>query len=119
MSEQQVESYELQKVYYEEMVERHPNWNLIDIYPDEGISATSMKQRKNFLRMIEDCKKGEISMIVTKSVSRFARNVVDAISTIRTRDVPPDYLRPGRTQQHRSERNHLDWPDNLPRSMLP
>lgn len=83
MSEQQVESYELQKAYYEEMVERHPNWNLIDIYPDEGISATSMKQRKNFLRMIEDCKKGEISMIVTKSVSRFARNVVDAISTIR------------------------------------
>lgn len=83
MSEQQVESYELQKAYYEEMVERHPNWNLIDIYPDEGISATSMKQRKNFLRMIEDCKKGKISMIVTKSVSRFARNVVDAISTIR------------------------------------
>lgn len=83
MSEQQVESYELQKAYYEEMVERHPNWNLIDIYPDEGISATSMRQRKNFLRMIEDCKKGEISMIVTKSVSRFARNVVDAISTIR------------------------------------
>lgn len=83
MSEAQVESYELQKAYYEEMVSRRPNWNLVDIYPDEGISATSMKNRKNFLRMIEDCKAGKLSLIITKSVSRFARNVVDGISTVR------------------------------------
>ena len=83
MSEQQVESYELQKAYYEELVTRRPNWNLVDIYPDEGISATSMKNRKNFNKMLDDCKAGKITLIITKSVSRFARNVVDAISTIR------------------------------------
>ena len=83
MNEAQVESYELQKAYYEDMVERHINWKLVDIYPDEGISATSMKNRKNFLRMIEDCKQGKLTMIVTKSVSRFARNVVDGISVVR------------------------------------
>lgn len=83
MSEAQVESYELQKAYYEDMVARRPNWTLVGIYPDEGISATSMRNRKNFLRMIEDCKEGKISLIVTKSVSRFARNVVDGISVIR------------------------------------
>lgn len=83
MNEAQVESYELQKAYYEDMVEKRPNWTLVDIYPDEGISATSMRNRKNFLRMIEDCKKGKLTLIVTKSVSRFARNVVDGISTVR------------------------------------
>lgn len=83
MNEAQVESYELQKAYYEEMVERHPNWTLVGIYPDEGISATSMRNRKNFLRMIEDCKQGNLTLIVTKSVSRFARNVVDGISVVR------------------------------------
>ena len=83
MNEAQVESYELQKAYYEDMVERRPNWRLVDIYPDEGISATSMRNRKNFLRMIEDCKQGKLTLIVTKSVSRFARNVVDGISVVR------------------------------------
>lgn len=83
MSEQQVESYELQKAYYEELVTKRPNWTLVDVYPDEGISATSMKNRKSFNRMIEDCKAGKVSLIITKSVSRFARNVVDAISMIR------------------------------------
>lgn len=83
MSDEQVESYELQKAYYEEMVLRQPSWTLVGIYPDEGISGTSMKKRRNFLRMIEDCKSEKITLIVTKSISRFARNVVDAISTVR------------------------------------
>lgn len=83
MSEAQVESYELQKAYYEELVRRRPNWTLVDIYPDEGISATSMRNRKSFLRMIEDCKQGKLTLIITKSVSRFARNVVDGISVVR------------------------------------
>lgn len=83
MSEAQVESYELQKAYYEELVSRRPNWTLVDIYPDEGISATSMRNRKSFLRMIEDCKQGKLTLIITKSVSRFARNVVDGISVVR------------------------------------
>lgn len=83
MSVAQVESYELQKAYYEEYVSRRPSWTLVRIYPDEGISATSIKKRASFLQMIEDCKQGKLTLIVTKSVSRFARNVVDGISYIR------------------------------------
>lgn len=83
MADTQVESYELQKLQYEEMVNLHPNWRLVDIYADEGISATSMKRRKDLLRLIEDCKAGKVTLIVTKSVTRFARNTVDCVSTCR------------------------------------
>lgn len=80
---QQTSSYELQKNYYEEKVKRNPNWALVDIYADEGISGTSLQHRDAFNRMIEDCKEGKIDMIITKSVSRFARNIVDCISIVR------------------------------------
>lgn len=80
----QTTSYELQKKYYEEFVTRHPNWTLVNIYADEGISGTSLKHRDEFNRMIADCKAGKIDMIVTKSVSRFARNVEDFIGTVRS-----------------------------------
>ncbi len=80
---QQTSSYELQKNYYEEKVSRNPNWALVDIYADEGISGTSLQHRDAFNRMIEDCKAGKIDMIITKSVSRFARNIVDCISIVR------------------------------------
>ena len=83
MSEMQAGSYELQKQYYQEFVSKHPNWVLVDIYADEGISATSVKNRKEFNRMIEDSKHGKIDLIITKSVSRFARNVVDCINYAR------------------------------------
>ena len=79
----QTSSYELQKNYYTDMVGRHPNWDLVDIYADEGISGTSLKKRDSFNRMISDCKAGKIDLIVTKSVSRFARNIVDCISIVR------------------------------------
>jgi len=79
----QTTSYELQKKYYEEFVTRHPNWTLIKIYADEGISGTSLKHRDEFKRMIADCNAGKIDMIITKSVSRFARNVEDFIGTVR------------------------------------
>lgn len=79
----QTSSYELQKNYYMDMVGRHPNWELVDIYPDEGISGTSLKKRDAFNRMIADCRGGKIDLIVTKSVSRFARNIVDCISIVR------------------------------------
>ena len=79
----QTSSYELQKNYYTDMVSRHPNWDLVDIYADEGISGTSLKKRDSFNRMIADCKAGKIDLIVTKSVSRFARNIVDCISIVR------------------------------------
>lgn len=79
----QTTSYELQKKYYEDFVIRHPNWTLVNIYADEGISGTSLAHRDAFNRMIADCRAGKIDMIITKSVSRFARNVVDCISTVR------------------------------------
>ena len=79
----QTSSYELQKNHYQDVVSRHIGWELIDIYADEGISGTSLMHRDAFLRMIEDCKAGKIDLILTKSVSRFARNIVDCISYIR------------------------------------
>ena len=75
-------SYELQKKYYEEFVVRHPRWILVKIYADEGISGTSLNHRDGFNEMIADCKAGKIDMIFTKSVSRFARNIVDCISMV-------------------------------------
>ena len=79
----QTSSYELQKNHYEDMVKRRTNWDLVDIYADEGISGTSLQHRDSFIRMIEDCKAGKIDLIVTKSVSRFARNILDCIGYVR------------------------------------
>lgn len=84
MSEMQAESFEIQQQYYSECIAKHPNWVLVRIYADEGISATSVKNRKEFNQMIEDCQAGKIDMIITKSVSRFARNVVDCIKYARS-----------------------------------
>lgn len=75
----QTSSYELQKNYYEDLVKRHPNWELVEIYADEGISGTSLNHRDSFIRMIKDCQKGMVDLVITKSVSRFARNVEDCI----------------------------------------
>lgn len=79
----QTSSYELQKNHYEDMIKEHPGWELVDIYADEGISGTSLQHRDEFNRMIRDCHAGLIDLIVTKSVSRFSRNVVDCIKTVR------------------------------------
>ena len=79
----QTTSYELQKKHYKEQIEQTPGWTFAGIYADEGISATSLKNRDEFNRMIEDCYSGKIDVIVTKNVSRFARNVVDCISIVR------------------------------------
>lgn len=79
----QTTSYELQKNYYEDYVIRHPNWELVEIYADEGISGTSRKHRDAFNRMIADAHSGKIDLIVTKSVSRFARNIVICIGLVR------------------------------------
>ncbi len=80
---QQTSSYELQKNYYEDMILRHPNWKLTEIYADEGISGTSLKHRDQFNRMISDCEAGKIDLIITKNVSRFARNIVDCITAVK------------------------------------
>ncbi len=79
----QTSSYELQKNHYEDVVSRNPHWSLVEIYADEGISGTSLQHRDEFIRMINDCKAGKIDLIVTKSVSRFARNVLDCIGYVR------------------------------------
>lgn len=79
----QTSSYELQKNHYTDMIKEHPGWELAGIFADEGISGTSLAHRENFLRMIEECRKGTIDLVVTKSISRFARNIVDCIAIIR------------------------------------
>jgi len=68
---------------YEDFVRRHPNWTLVKIYADEGISGTSLAHRDEFNRMIADCRAGKIDLIVTKSVSRFARNIMITIGMVR------------------------------------
>lgn len=83
MSGEQVESFEVQKLYYTKLIAQNPNWTMVDMYADEGISATSTKRRKGFLRLINDCMEGKVSLIVTKTVTRFARNLVDCVSTCR------------------------------------
>ena len=79
----QTSSYELQKNHYTDLVGRRPDWKLVDIYADEGISGTSLQHRDEFLRMIDDCNDDKIDLIVTKSVSRFARNIMDCIGYVR------------------------------------
>lgn len=79
----QTSSYELQKNHYMDLVSKHIGWKLADIYADEGISGTSLNHRDSFVRMINDCRAGKIDLIVTKSVSRFARNTLDCIGYAR------------------------------------
>ena len=81
--EAQASSFELQVDYYTGLINSRDDWVLAGIYADEGISGTQTRHRDNFNRMIEDCKAHKIDMIITKSISRFARNVVDCISTVR------------------------------------
>ena len=82
-SDEQFTSYEAQIANYEKEIKKNPEWQFVRIYADEAKTGTRMKSRKGFLEMIDDCKKGLIDLIVTKSISRFARNTVDAISTTR------------------------------------
>lgn len=79
----QTTSYELQKNYYTDMVNKHKEWTLAGVYADEGITATSMKYRQGFKSMLAACERGEIDIILTKSIARFSRNIVDCIKTIR------------------------------------
>ena len=78
----QATSFELQKKYYVKYVSRNPDWKLVCLYSDEGISATSIKNRKGLQRMIQDAFDGKIDLIVVKSISRFCRNLGDSIRII-------------------------------------
>lgn len=82
-SEEQLTSYEAQVDYYTKFIRENPDWDFVEVYTDEGISAVNTKRRDSFNRMIRDALAGKIDLIVTKSVSRFARNTVDSLTTIR------------------------------------
>lgn len=82
-SDEQMNSLANQKEYFEKLIKSHEEWNFVDIYYDEGISGTSLKKRDGFNKMIADALVGKIDMIVVKSISRFSRNTVDALQTIR------------------------------------
>lgn len=81
--EAQEGSYELQVQHYTQLIQSNAEWEFVGIYADKGISGTSTLHRAEFQRMIEDCKAGRIDLIITKQVSRFARNVLDSLQHIR------------------------------------
>ena len=81
--EEQLTSFHAQKSYYTDLIMRTPQWTLAGTYADEGISGASAEKRPDFMRMIRHCKKGKIDLIITKSISRFARNTLDSIGYVR------------------------------------
>ena len=81
--EDQANSFESQQRYFREYVERQPDWELYEVYADEGITGTSTKKRVQFNRMLEDARAGKFKLILTKEVSRFSRNILDTIAYTR------------------------------------
>lgn len=82
-SEEQLTSYNAQKEYYSKYIQDNKDWSFAGLYADEGISGTNTKKRDGFNMMVRDALAGKIDLIITKSVSRFARNTVDSLTTIR------------------------------------
>ena len=82
-SEDQLNSYKSQVQYYTDMIKKNKEWVLADIYADEAITGTQVTKREDFQRMINDCMNGEIDMVFTKSISRFARNTLDTLKYVR------------------------------------
>ncbi len=82
-SDDQLHSFAAQIRYYTEYTQRNPQYRLVDIYADEGITGTCMDKRDDFHRLLRDCKKGLIDRIIVKSVSRFARNTEELLAALR------------------------------------
>ena len=82
-SDEQETSYDAQVTHYTEYIQKNPEWELAGIFADDGISGTNTKKRTEFKRMIDECMAGNIDMIITKSISRFARNTLDCLQYIR------------------------------------
>ena len=82
-SDEQAGSYETQVTHYKEYIAKNPDWEFVGIYADEGISGINTKKREQFNRMIEDCMAGKIDKVITKSISRFARNTLDCLKYVR------------------------------------
>ena len=81
--EEQLTSYEAQVSYYTDKITSNPDWVMADVFADEGKTGTSVKSRKDFQRMIRQCRRGKIDLILTKSLSRFARNTLDTVKYTR------------------------------------
>ena len=82
-SDEQAGSYEVQVQHYTDYIKRNREWELAGIYTDDGISGTNTKKREGFMEMIDDCMVGKIDMVLTKSISRFARNTIDCLKYVR------------------------------------
>lgn len=82
-SDEQLNSFAAQNRYYTELISGKDNWQLVDIYADEGITGTSIEKRDDFKRMLHDCERGLIDRILVKSISRFARNTTECLETVR------------------------------------
>lgn len=82
--EQQVGSFEMQIHHFTKRIQANPDWEMVEIYQDEGISATTVEKRLGFQKMIADAVAGKIDLILTKSISRFGRNIVDILNNLRT-----------------------------------
>lgn len=81
-NDEQTSSFELQKNYFTEYIQNQPGWELVDVYADEGISGTSINHREGLQKLLQDCRDGKIDIIITKSIARFARNIVDCLNMI-------------------------------------
>ena len=81
--EEQLTSYEAQQTYYTDKIMTNPQWTMAGIFADEGITGTSATKRPEFLRMIRQCRRGKVDLVLVKSISRFARNTVDCLNYIR------------------------------------
>ena len=82
-SEEQETSYEAQVSHYTEFIQSKPEWQMVEVYADDGISGTNTAKRDEFNRMIADCEAGKIDLILTKSISRFSRNTLDCLKYTR------------------------------------
>lgn len=82
-SKDQLHSFAAQIRYYTDYAKKHPEYQLVDIYADEGLSGTSMKKRDELNRLLRDCKKGKVDRVIVKSVSRFARNTQELLTSLR------------------------------------
>src|SRR5450756_818137 len=82
-SDEQLQSFSSQVNHYTDVVKANPKWEFVDVYADEGISGTKKGNRPELLRLLSDCENGKIDLIITKSISRFARNTTDCLEIVR------------------------------------
>ena len=82
-SEDQLNSYRSQMQYYTDLIKSKKEWVMVDMYADEAVTGTQVTKREDFQRLINDCMNGDIDMVITKSISRFARNTLDTLKYVR------------------------------------